>query len=445
MQFWLHMKTLMERVILLLLMWCAPISAVQAQSYHFRTIAGQPGVPGSADGTNSQALFNRPSELVLDSTGALYVSDTINNTIRKVVLVGNDWVVTTVAGLAGVTGSLDGANSEAHFNRPNGIAQDAAGDLFVADHYNHTIRKIAREGTNWFVSTIAGLPGVFGTDDGTNGAARFRIPTGIAADPTGRLLVVDTANFTIRMVTPIATNWVVTTIAGTPLNYDFVDGLNEAAAFNYPYSITAGPDGAFYVTDAGNQAIRQLKAVPGGWDTATIANSRGEMGSQDGPARRATFNFPNGIALDAGTNIYVADQSNHTIRKLTYSGRDWDVSTIGGLPGVHGANDGIGTNALFFMPWGVAVDPAGAIFIADTYNHTIRKGVPVITLQIAAFGNQVVVSWPISPQGFQLQSTTGLSAPAIWDVVTNGIVLVGDHYVLTNSVAADSIFYRLKR
>jgi sugar lactone lactonase YvrE len=438
------MKILLKRLPLLLLAWCGANSALHAQTYHFTTIAGQAGVFGWADGTNNQARFFRPSELALDSAGALYVSDILNNTIRKITPVGNDWVVTTIAGVPAVEGSQDGTNSEARFYRPNGIALDQAGNLFVADHNNHTIRKLTREGTNWVVSTIAGMPGVFGTDDGTNSDARFRIPTGIAVDGAGRICVVDTGNFTIRMVTPEGTNWVVTTIAGTPLEYGFFDGLNEASAFNYPYSVALGPDGAFYVTDAGNHAIRQLKAVAGGWDTVTIANSRGEMGSRDGRARQATFNFPNGIALDTGTNIYVADQSNYTIRKLTFSGRDWDVTTIGGQPGVQGSNDGAGVNARFFMPWGLVVDRAGALFIADTYNHTIRRGVPWISLQIAAYGNQVVVSWPVTSDGFQLESTATLPAPVSWAAVTKGIVVAGDRYVLTNQITGNAIFYRLR-
>jgi hypothetical protein len=439
------MKTQRQRLLLLLLAWCGSLACAQAQYYHFSTIAGRAGLAGTNDGANHEALFNRPSELTLDPTGALYVSDTINNTIRKITPVGNDWVVTTIAGQPGVAGSLDGTNGQARFYRPNGIARDQASNLFVADHKNHTIRKLTQEGTNWVVSTIAGLAGVFGTDDGTNSEARFRIPMGIAVDPAGRVFVVDTANFIIRMVSPVGTNWVVTTIAGIALNYGFQDGWNGAAAFNYPYGMTLGPDGALYVTDAGNYAVRQLQEVAGDWQTTTIANFQGEMGSEDGPARRATFNMPNGIVMDAGTNIYVADQSNHTIRKLTYSGRDWDVTTIGGQPLVRGSTDGAGTNALFWMPWGIAVDSAGTLYIADTYNHTIRRGVPGILLEITPYENYLVVSWPVTPEQFQLQSTISLSPPVTWDTVTNGIVLAADRYVLTNAPSGSAMFYRLKR
>lgn len=439
------MKARLPISALLLWAWYASVLAVHGQTYYFTTIAGQAGVAGSADGTNGQALFFRPSSLVLDSAGALYVSDTINDTIRKVTPVGSDWVVTTIAGQPGVDGALDGTNSQAQFYHPNGIARDSDGNLFVADHNNHTLRKVAREGTNWVVSTIAGLAGVLGTADGTNSDTRFRIPMGIAMDQTGRIFVADTGNFTIRAVTPSGTNWVVSTIAGTALNYGFLDGLNGDAAFAYPYSVALGPDGALYVTDAGNNAIRQITSVPTGWDTVTIANTRGTMGSQDGAARRATFNFPNGIVLDDQTNLYVADQANHTLRKFTFSGRDWNVTTIGGVAGVPGSNDGLGTNALFWMPWGVAVDHAGALFIADSYNHTLRRAVPAITLQITAYASHVVVSWPVVPDGFQLESTASLAAPVAWNAVTDGVVVVGARYVFTNYVTGDAIFYHLRR
>ncbi len=425
--------------------WCGWLPVLFGQTYYFTTIAGQAGVPGSADGTNAQALLFRPSELALDANGVLYVSDTFNHTIRKITPVGNEWVVTTLAGLPGVSGSADGTNQNARFYSPNGLALDHTGNLFVADHNNHTLRKIVTQGTNAAVTTIAGFPAVNGSDDGTNSNARFRVPIGITVDASGRIFVADTANDTIRMVTPVGTNWVVTTIAGTPLVYGFSDGLNGAATFNFPYGIAIGPDDALYVTDAGNHAIRCLTEVANGWDTTTIANSRGDMGSKDGPARFATFNLPNGIALDASTNIYVADQSNHTLRKLTYAGHKWDVTTIGGQPGIQGTVDGMDTNALFRMPWGVVVDNHGAIFVADAYNHTIRRGVPAITLQLVTLNNKVVVSWPVSPAGFQLERTTSLSTTLPWETITQGIALAGDHYVITNNPTVGNSFYRLKR
>ena len=434
------------RVALLWLAWCLVPGAARGEDYFFRTIAGQAGMPGSADGTNQAALFNRPSYLAVDASGAVFVADTFNNTIRKLTPVGNDWVVTTIAGLAGPPGARDGTNEVAQFYSPNGLAFDPSGNLFVADHQNHTVRKVAPQGTNWVVTTLAGLAGVYGTSDGTGTNSRFRIPMGLAVDATDRLFVVDTANFTVRMVTPDASQFVVSTIAGTPLVYGFRDGLNEAAQFNYPYGTALGPDGALYVADSGNNALRQLKFDSKGWTVSTVANTRGLRGTDDGPARSATFFGVNGVVLDTATNMYVADQGNHTIRKLTWSGRDWDVSTIGGVPGVHGTTDGIRTNALFFMPWGVAVDRAGAVYVADAYNHTIRRGAPAILLEIAsAAPGQARISWPTSPSGFRLERNRSFPNPNAWEMITRGVATVGGSYVVTNGLTNPAAVYRLKR
>lgn len=140
------------------------------------TIAGTVGVAGSADATNSTALFNSPHGVAMDGAGNVYVADLINNTIRKVAPVGTNWVVTTIAGQPGVTGSADGTNSAAQFNWPVGVAVDSAGNLYVADYYNSTIRKVAPVDTNWVVTTIAGQARVAGSAHGTNNAARFYNP-----------------------------------------------------------------------------------------------------------------------------------------------------------------------------------------------------------------------------------------------------------------------------
>ena len=165
---------------------CAALDqANYATPYTFTTLAGGFGI-GSADGTNSAAQFAYPCGAAVDTNGNVYAAGTANNTVRKATPVG---VVTTLAGLAGSAGSADGTNSAARFNTPYLLAADNNGNVYVGDSYNHTIRKAAPVGTNWVVTTLAGLAGSFGSADGTGSAAWFFFPYGVAVDGAGNLYV----------------------------------------------------------------------------------------------------------------------------------------------------------------------------------------------------------------------------------------------------------------
>src|ERR1044071_8219290 len=233
------------------LLWAAANSA-SAQSYSFTTLAGSPGFTGTNDGTGQNSRFTSPVGIAVDSAGTLYVADFLNHAIRKMTREGTNWNVTAIAGLAGSSGYQDGTNSDARFNRPTGIALDSAGNLFVSERYNHTIRKISRAGTNWVVSTVAGLTTVTGHEDGTNTDSRFYLSSGLAIIRSYHIYVADAANFTIREIVEVGTNWVVSTIAGSVTNAGFVDDINLDALFNYPYAVAVDAAGKVYVADWGN-------------------------------------------------------------------------------------------------------------------------------------------------------------------------------------------------
>jgi hypothetical protein len=416
-----------------------------SQPYTFTTLAGVPGATGTNDGVNQAAQFTFPTGVVPDKAGNLYVADFLNHAVRKMTSEGTNWWVTTIAGLPGAPGYADGTNTDARFNRPAGIAIDLVGNLFVAERYNHTIRKITPSGTNWVVSTVAGTAGITGQNDGTNTQAQFYLPSGIAIDDSNHLYVADTANFTVREIVPIGTNWVVTTIAGTALNFGFTNGINFEAQFNYPYGIALSSSGKLYVADSGNNAIREMTRLGADWAVGTIAGFSGKPGTADGAAGFAAFNFPTGIATDPGGALYIADQSNNSIRKMVPSSSGWSVSTLAGQALHPGSVDGTGTNALFKKPWGIAVGAAGALFVADYSNSTIREGIPPVPdLQILFANGQVVLTWPAWASNYVLETSAVLTVANSWFPLTNGINLAGETFVLTNEVDAGSGFYRLR-
>jgi len=347
--------------------------------YTFTTLAGRAGGVGSANGTGSAARFNLPPGVAVDSAGNIYVADQSNETIRKVTPAG---VVTTLAGLAGAAGSADGTNRGARFDFPCDVAVDSAGNLYVADLFNQTIRKVTPVGTNWAVTTLAGRAGSTGSTDGTNGAARFDYPNGLTVDSAGsNVYVADTLNFTIRRVTPAGTNWVVTTLAGRAGAAGSADGTNGAARFNFPSDVAVDSAGNLYVTD-NSSLIRKVAPVGTNWVVTTLAGWAGAAGSKDGTNGAARFNFNaagfgyGGLAVDGVGNLYVGDYGNNTIRKVTPIGTNWVVTTLAGRAGSAGSTDGTGSAALFNSPTGVAVDSAGNIYVTDQSNDTLRKGFP---------------------------------------------------------------------
>jgi hypothetical protein len=343
--------------------------------YTFTTIAGNSGY-GSADGTNRAARFALPYSVAVDGAGNMYVADMINNTIRKMTPAGTNWVVTTVAGLPGASGSADGTGSAARFNNPYGVAVDSAGNLYVADTGNDTIRKVTPEGTNWVVSTLAGSAGTPGDDDGIGSAARFYIPAGVAVDSAGNLYVADAMNDTIREVTLAGTNWVVTTLAGFAGSAGANDGTGSAAQFHGPAGVAVDSAGNVYVADTSNCTIRQMTPVGGNWVVTTLAGVAGSLGSADGTNSAARFHHPARVAVDSAGNVYVADTGNFTIRKATLAGTNWVVTTLAGVAGSSGTNDGTGSAARFNYPEAVAADSVGTVYVADSFNNTLRKLTP---------------------------------------------------------------------
>src|SRR4030095_13432816 len=264
------------------------------QPYSFSTFAGTAGMSGSADGTGSAARFTSPAEVAFDSANNLYVADTGNHTIRKITPAG---VVSTFAGSPGVPGSADGTGSAARFNSPIGVSVGGAGNLYVGDADNDTIRKITPAGV---VTTFAGKAGEIGSADGTGSNARFSGPRGVAVNAAGDVYRADTFNNTIRKITP---EGVVTTLAGLAGETGSADGTGSAARFNRPRGVAVDPASSnVFVADTANDTVRRI--TPAGVVT-TVAGSALVGGSADGSVFAARFLAPISIDVSSSGDIYL--------------------------------------------------------------------------------------------------------------------------------------------
>lgn len=306
---------------------------------------------GHANGMSVNAKFRKPYGLAIDRAGNIYVADTGNHMIRKVNPRGN---VVTVAGSA-INGNTDGVGVGAKFNFPSGVAVGVDGTVYVADSYNNAIRKIDYTG---LVTRIAGN-GFAAVIDGNGTAASFNYPLSLVTDTAGNIYIAD--NNCIRKMSPNAD---VTTLAGS-INPGSSDGAGATASFSTPGGLALDAAGNIYVADRDNHKIR--KVTPAG--VVTTFAGTGAPGAGDGPSGAATFNSPKAIAIDVAGNFYIADAGNHKIRKITPGGI---VSTLAGNNAAGNA-DGIGTEAYFNDPSGLAIDDMGNLYVADSGNYVIRK------------------------------------------------------------------------
>ncbi len=343
-----------SRIVVVVVGFAASLPAtLRAQSnyatpYTFSTIAGGAGLSGNADGPVASARFNAPYGVLVDSSGNIFVGDSGNHAIRKISGGG----VMTYAGVAAPTafGSTDGIGSAARFRSPRSLAIDAAGTLYVADTGNNAVRKIT---PGALVSTV--------------GPAFYSAPGGIAVDSAGNVYVADTSNHAVRKIDLGGT---VTVFAGSVGTGGFADGPGASARFLFPQGLSIDRAGNLYLCEFTNCTIRKI--TPAGV-VSTIAGSANQIGSTDATGTAARFNRPFGTAVDGAGNVFVADSYNNLIRKITPVGV---VTTIGGLVNSPGSTNGAGSVARFDSPVSISVDGAGNLYIAETNNHTIRLGTP---------------------------------------------------------------------
>ena len=338
------------------------------------------GTSGSSNGIGNAASFSFPSSVATDANGNVYVADTYNSTIRKIDPSGT---VTTIAG-NGSAGSLNGNGTAASFNNPSGLAIDLNGNIYVADAGNNLIRKIDPNGN---VTTLAGN-GLADYVDGFATSASFNSPVGIAVDAAGNIYVADAYNNRIRKINQAGQ---VSTYAGsgyyTPTGYYYY--FKAGNDFYYPAGVATDLDGNVYVADRDNHRIRKITPSK---EIITVAGN-GNIGSTNGLGIAASFKSPVGVTTDAVGNLYVADYGNQLIRKIDPTGQ---VTTLAGNTSI-GNKNGIGKNANFNNPVSVASDLNGNLFVADEGNNVIRK------INLTGYASII----PDLPSGLTFDATSG--------------------------------------
>jgi sugar lactone lactonase YvrE len=348
------------------------VRLVTAATGNISTFAGttQAGYTGDG-GAATAATLNVPEGVALDSAGDLYIADTFNSVIRLVNASTKNITTAAGDGSAGYSGD-GGLATAASLNLPAAVAIDGSGNLYIPDQYDLVIRLVNSSGT---ISTIAGDTfSSYGGDGGSATGAQMNEPMGaVAVDPSGNLIIPDSSNHAVRRVA--ASGGTITTIAGTGVaGYSGDGGQASSAQLNNPEGVAVDSAGNIFIADAGNNVVRRIDASSG--VITTFAGIGGPLNcgytGDNGPATSAKLCFPGGIAFDAGGNLYIADTDSSAVRRVAVSTGIITTVAGNGTRGYSG-DGGLATGAELNIPNTVAVDGAGNLYIADSYNWVIRK------------------------------------------------------------------------
>ncbi|MFI2620070.1 NHL repeat-containing protein [Streptomyces sp. NPDC018584] len=327
------------------------------------TIAGTGEAGSRGDGgPAARAALNQPRALAADASGALYIAEWKGHRVRRI---APDGTITTVAGTGEPGyGGDGGPAARAELNEPGGLVCDAAGHLYVADYWNHRVRRIAPDGT---ITTVAGTgePG-YGGDGGPAARALLNEPRGLALDGAGTLYVAEWKGHRVRRIAPDGT---ITTVAGTGDPGSGPDGVPAVDSdLHHPIDIVTDATGRLYIADCWSHRVRVVS--PDGLVT-TVAGT-GDPGYDDraAPAAASPLHQPRGVDLDREGNLYVADSLNECVRVVRPDG---SITTVAGGPPGEERESGPAAGVLLRYPRAVRMTPGGDLVIAETDRHRVRK------------------------------------------------------------------------
>jgi sugar lactone lactonase YvrE len=328
----------------------------------FSTVAGNGNNSFSGDGgPAAKAQIDTPAGMAMDSAGNLYFADPAANRVRKI---STDGTITTVAGtgVAGFGGE-NGPATAAFLNGPMGVAVSPDGHLFIADTGNNRIREVLSDGT---IGTFAGNgnAGLYG-DGGSPIDAAIHAPRAIVFDSSFNLFIADTLDHRVRKISN-STN-TIDTVVGKGQGFAGDGGPATNALLNLPTSLALDSAGNLYIADQANGRIRKVST---NGTISTVAGTETVFTGDSGPAINALVSSPRAVAVDGAGNVYISEPGENRIRKVTPDGT---IVTIAGNGNCCYSNDGgSATSAPLNLPWGLAVDPAGNVFVADSGNSAIR-------------------------------------------------------------------------
>jgi uncharacterized protein (TIGR03437 family) len=351
------------------------VRKVTAATGIITTVAGNNGINVSGDsGLATSAGVGGPSGIAVDSAGNVYIADAGSGTVRKITTATG--IITAVVGNYGNGFSGDGGPAtSAQLNHPRGVAVDSAGNLYIADSQNGLIREVAPD--TGVIRTVAGHYDAYGTPviaDGIPATQASLGPSGIALDSNRNLYLTDGAR--VRKVA--AATGIITTVAGNltsqaggfPQGYSGDGGPATSAKLYSPAGIAVDPGGNLYIADTYNNVIRKVTAASG-IITTVVGGAVGYTGD-NGPAASAGLKLPMGVALDSVGNLFIADQGNNAIRKVTAATGIITTVTGNGTQGYSG-DGGLATRAQLNQPAGVALDSIGNLYVADQGSSAVRK------------------------------------------------------------------------
>jgi len=408
---------------------CVPGICLAQGVYTISTVAGgNPLITGIGDnGLAVNCFLNGPGGVTLDAAGNLYIADTGDQIVREVN--ASTGIIATVAGTDAQPGfSGDGGPAKgAKLHGPSGLAIDKAGNLYISDTINNRVRKVD---TNGNISTYAGssvtLPSGVG-DGGLAINANLNTPKGLAIDSSGNLYIADFGNYRVREV---MVNGTITTVAGNGYNSatfgSFGEGGQATSAPVTPYNLTLDSSNNIYIADSQDNIIRKV-TISTGIITTPAGNSYAGYSGDGGSALVASLNTPQGIAVDSMGNIFIADTGNYVIREVTAS--NGNINTVAGMQGVQGSagDGGLALNATLTDPSDLALTSTGLIYIADTsptgyQDGRIRQLAPALPAPTINSGGVVPIFSTATTveQGswISIYGTNFASANSVWDGVT---------------------------